>query len=69
LPGAFVLFVRIRSLEIEEQLVGMGLLHKVDPIGELFNLIELGLYQAVNGLHIGLEGMCPGRYGAVDNFR
>jgi hypothetical protein len=65
LPGSFTLFVSVWPLKVEEELVGVGFIHEVGPISELFNLVEFSFHEAMNCLNIGLHPVRSGEYGSM----
>ncbi|MBN1164322.1 MAG: hypothetical protein JXB45_07070 [Candidatus Krumholzibacteriota bacterium] len=66
LPGSFVFFVGVGPEEIEEDLVGVSFFHEITDIFEVFQFIELYLYQIMGSFDVRLEGVGAGGDGIVD---
>jgi len=57
LPGALVFFVGVGAHEIEVQLIGVHFGEEVAAAGEVFEVEELVLFQAVHGFDVALIGV------------
>jgi hypothetical protein len=60
-----VFFVRVRSFEIEEELVRGGFVEEVSTVMELFDFEEFGFHEVVDGLDVGLHAMGAWEDGSV----
>ncbi len=65
-PGRSVFLGAVASGEVKKELIMIGFLDEVGPVGEVFDLIEFLFHQVVNGFDIGLEAVLSGGNSSMD---
>ena len=61
MPGSLIFFVRVRTSQVEVELVGLGLGEEFATAGESFQIEELIFDQPMHGFDIALVGVRGGR--------